>query len=85
MILDKYILAELPQVTNEENENIGHVLEIEEIYSVVQSLDAKSVAGLDGFGAGFYQSCWEIIKINLLLVVQECFKGVQQPRGITSI
>ncbi|CDP19251.1 unnamed protein product [Coffea canephora] len=75
---------ELPRVSTEEDAGLRHLPDLEEIRAVVFAMDANSAPGPDGFGAGFYQQCWEIIKADLLGAVQDFFKGVQQPRGFSS-
>ncbi|XP_071925525.1 uncharacterized protein [Coffea arabica] len=57
---------------------------LQELKEVVFSMSKDSVPGSDGFGAGFYQACWSIIQNELLEAVQEFFKGVPQPRGLSS-
>nr|XP_027082211.1 uncharacterized protein LOC113704511 [Coffea arabica] len=51
---------------------------LEELHSMVFSLDVDSAPSPDGFGAGFYQSCLSIIKDDLMEAVQDFFKGMQQ-------
>ncbi|XP_027182051.1 uncharacterized protein LOC113780452 [Coffea eugenioides] len=75
---------ELLRVAAEEDAGLRHLPDLEEIQTVVFSMDASSAPGSDGFGAGFYQQCWEIIKDDLLGVVQDFFKGMQQPGSFSS-
>lgn len=42
---------------------------------MVFSLNIDSARGPDGFGAGFFLTCWDIIKGELLEAVQAFFKG----------
>lgn len=74
---------EVPKVARSENEMMKGMPSEEEVQAVVFGLDIDSAPGPDGFGAGFYQSCWGIIKEDLVLAVQDFFKGMQQPRGWT--
>ena len=75
--------SELPQITSENNDNLQALPSIEELRTTVFSLDSESNAGSDGFGAGFYQSYWEIINIDLLETIHDFFKGDHLPRGFT--
>ena len=55
-----------------------------ELKEVVFALEADSAPGPDGFGAGFYQVGWDIIKSDLLEAVQAFFQGMRLPRSFTS-
>ena len=57
---------------------------LEEVRVVVFSISCKSAPGPDGFGAGFYQGAWVAISSDLLEVVHDFFRSVQQPKGFTS-
>lgn len=46
-------------------------------------MNPHSVAGLDGMSGTFYQSCWDIIKVDLLVAVQPFFYGSTMPRYMT--
>ena len=73
----------IPRITHGDN-----VLQrppiLEEVKEVVFSLSPKSAPSPDGFGAGFYQTCWQIIGEDLFDAIQEFFQGVQQPKGFSS-
>ncbi|XP_071904291.1 uncharacterized protein [Coffea arabica] len=47
-------------------------------------MDIDSALGLDGFGASFYQFCWDIVKQDLLSAVHDYFRVMEQPRGFSS-
>ncbi|XP_027109243.2 uncharacterized protein [Coffea arabica] len=76
--------SELPRVNTEKDEMLRRLPELEEIRAVVFSMDANSAPGPNGFVAGFYQQCWEVIKGDLLVVVQDFFRGIEQPRGFSN-
>ncbi|XP_027118540.1 uncharacterized protein [Coffea arabica] len=59
----------LPQLTSADNAMLGALPELEELKRVVFALEADSAPGPDGFGAGFYQVCWDIINTDLLEAV----------------
>ncbi|XP_071920617.1 uncharacterized protein [Coffea arabica] len=75
---------ELPKLTPEENDMLLKSPSVEEVHTVICSLDSQSAAGPDGFGGGFYQSCWECIKDDFMDAVQDFFAGVSMPRGFSS-
>lgn len=45
------------------------------------SIPQDGSPGLDGFSASFYQSCWEIVKVDLLNLAIEFFNGSQNFLG----
>ncbi|XP_019151080.1 PREDICTED: uncharacterized protein LOC109147876 [Ipomoea nil] len=71
-------------VTPEENQRLIGAPSEEEIKSCVFSLGANSAPGPDGFGGGFYQSCWDIIKEDLIVMVISFFEGKSLTKAITS-
>ena len=54
---------------------------MEEIHKVVFGMDIQSAPGPDGFGAGFFQSYWDIIKDDLIMAIQDFFQGMEQPKS----
>ena len=75
---------QLPHLEQADNDLLTGLPTMEELKSVVFSMSSESAPGPDGFGIGFYQSCWDVINEDLLLAVHDFFKGAQQPRGFTS-
>ena len=67
-----------------DNESILALPTTDEVREVVFSISPDSAPGPDGFGAGFYQVCWEIIKDSLVAAIQDYFRGGWLPKGITS-
>ena len=78
------LFIQLPRVDHSDNDILCALQSMEEIRSVVLSMSPDSAPSPDGFSAGFYQRCWEIIKKDLLQAVQDFFTGGQQPHGFTS-
>ncbi|CDP18963.1 unnamed protein product [Coffea canephora] len=74
----------IPSVGSVQNDRIREVPSAEEIREVVFSMDLNSAPGPDGFGVGFYQKCWEIIKDDLVKSIHDFFRGVSQPQGWSS-
>ena len=67
---------QLPCVSQEDNDALQCLPALEEVKDVVFSLSSESAPGPDGFGVGFYQTCWQIIGEDLVDAVQEFFQGV---------
>ncbi|XP_071926970.1 uncharacterized protein [Coffea arabica] len=74
----------LPQLSLVDNERLMSMPTTDEVREVVFSISPDSAPGPDGFGFGFYQACWDIIKEDLVVVVQDYFKGGWLPKGVTS-
>ena len=72
---------DVPSVGAADNAMMKDLPTLEELHSVVFSFDIDSALDPDGFGSGFYQSCWFTIKDYLIEAVQDFFRGMQQPRG----
>eukprot|EP00253_Pinus_taeda_P013625 PITA_13625 len=64
-------LSNIPQLVNdEENTVISRPITTEEVIQVIWSMEADKAPGLDGFSIHFYQSCWEVIKSDLLKMIK---------------
>ncbi|KAH0695796.1 hypothetical protein KY289_013278 [Solanum tuberosum] len=63
-----------------QNQVLQDMVNMEEVRNVVFSMSPNSASGPDGFGGKFYQSCWEIIKVDLLLAIQSYFNGHIMPK-----
>lgn len=46
-------------------------------------MNPNSAPGPDGIGGKFYQTCFDIIKINLLVAVKSFFSGQDMPKHLT--
>ncbi|XP_059294479.1 uncharacterized protein LOC132047455 [Lycium ferocissimum] len=55
----------------------------EEVKEAVFSLNGESACGPDGFTGLFFQSCWEIVKLDVVDMVKAFFVGQELPRFIT--
>ncbi len=42
--------------------------EEEEVFMVVKALNCDKALGPDGFTTGFFQACWEVLKIDIMNV-----------------
>ncbi|KAL9675033.1 hypothetical protein QQ045_003232 [Rhodiola kirilowii] len=54
----------------------------EEIHEAIQSTNASSAPGPDGFTGTFYSVCWNTIKYDLCEAMGAFFKGIQLPAAI---
>lgn len=66
----KYILA---IVTQDHNQMLQIMLDIEELKQVVFSMSPHSGVGPDGMNGKFFQACWNIINRVLLAIVPVFF------------
>lgn len=67
-------------VTNKQNQLLRQMPNMEELKQVVFSMNPNSALGSDGFGRKFYQSCWDIIKEDVLKVVRHFYCGNIMPK-----
>ncbi|KAL0405570.1 UNVERIFIED_CONTAM: hypothetical protein Slati_3870900 [Sesamum latifolium] len=56
----------------------------EEVREAVFSIEPKSVAGSDGFGAIFYHACWDFVSEDVFSALTEFFGGVAMPKSFTA-
>lgn len=54
-----------------------------EINEVVFGMSGDSAAGPDGFTGAFFESCWDIISEDLVMVVKTFFCGRKLPKFVT--
>ncbi|XP_040996069.1 uncharacterized protein LOC121242244 [Juglans microcarpa x Juglans regia] len=55
-----------------------------EFFLALSSILSNSAPGLDGFGLGFFKSCWEVVKEDVLEAIYEFFVSKQFPRFFTA-
>ncbi|KAL0451233.1 UNVERIFIED_CONTAM: hypothetical protein Slati_1101400 [Sesamum latifolium] len=55
-----------------------------EVRETVFSIEPESVAGPDGFGAFFYQTCWDFMSEDVFGAVTEFFRGGALPKSFTA-
>ncbi|XP_049399716.1 uncharacterized protein LOC125863741 [Solanum stenotomum] len=80
-IIKEDVLDCIPQmVTQEQNEGLTAMPNLEELKEVVLSMNPNSAAGPDGMNGYFFQKCWHIIKHDLLGVVHAFFCGQMIPK-----
>jgi hypothetical protein len=54
----------------------------EESKSVIDQMEKNKAAGPDGFPAEFYQSCWEIVKDDLMILFKDFYQHKIDLAGI---
>ncbi|XP_059310982.1 uncharacterized protein LOC132062424 [Lycium ferocissimum] len=84
-ILSKFgLLKHIPTlVTEEQNHKIEMLPTEKEVKKAVFALNGESACGPDGFTGLFFQSCWEIVKLDVVDMVKAFFVGKELPRFIT--
>lgn len=79
--IDERIFQHIPSlITPYQNHILQDMPNMEELKQVVFSMSPNSAPGPDGIGGKFYQTCWHIIKEDLLAVVQYFFCGHEMPK-----
>ncbi|XP_057779551.1 uncharacterized protein LOC130998134 [Salvia miltiorrhiza] len=68
-------------VSEDQNGKLTHIPDDEEIMAAVFSLDANSSPGPDGYSGKFFQSCWSIIRLDILSAVRAFFLNSYLPAG----
>ncbi|KAL0406297.1 UNVERIFIED_CONTAM: hypothetical protein Slati_3943600 [Sesamum latifolium] len=71
-------------LTDEDRRFLGDMPTRKEVREVVFSIGPESVAGLDGFGAIFYQHMLDFISEDVFGAVIEFFWGVEMPKSFTA-
>jgi len=81
---EKYIMVDiiLKIITEEDNRWLNREVSLEEVKEAVFSLGASKAPGPDGLNGMFYQKSWEIVKWDILGVVNEFFQSGQFPEPI---
>jgi hypothetical protein len=64
--LDESRTADIPQVSDEENDLLTAPYSEEEVKKAIFQMEQNKVPGPDGFPAEFYQNFWKVIKVDLL-------------------
>jgi hypothetical protein len=64
--MDESVTYDIPQVSNEENTILSADFTEKEVFEAIMQMKKNKASGPDGFPAEFYQTFWEIIKIDLM-------------------
>jgi hypothetical protein len=62
---------DIEQVSQEENDLLTRPFTMDEVWEAIFQMEHNKAPGSDGFPAEFYQSCWEIIKNDLMTLFRE--------------
>ncbi|XP_042939346.1 uncharacterized protein LOC122274369 [Carya illinoinensis] len=71
-------------VSPAENLNILELPSIQEIKDAIFSIPIDSSPRPDGFGSGFFKSCWEIFAEDVVATVHDFFRGNPIPKFFSS-
>ena len=63
-------------VTKEDNYNINKPVTEEQVYEVIKDMNNGKALGPDGFNVDFFKTCWEIVKHDILDVVEDSRKSI---------
>lgn len=66
-----------------ELEELEQELTLEEIKRAVDAIPADKAPGPDGFSGGFFKTCWDTIKWDLLAALQQLFR--MDSRGLDRV
>lgn len=71
---------------SEENNNIlVHVFSKEEIKSTMWHYDYSKSPGLKGFNFNFLKTCWEVVKVDIVRVLNELYAHGKLPKGTNAL
>ena len=62
---------EFDLISGEEAEWLERPFDVDEVIDVVRSLNGDKALGPDGFSLAFYQSCWDVIKDDVISMFNE--------------
>ncbi|VFQ93305.1 unnamed protein product [Cuscuta campestris] len=83
IIHDSDLLHSIPTViTDDDNILLTRLPNEEEVKEAIFSLNPNSCAGWDGFNGLFFQTCWEIVKEDVVSSCQEYFLGIPPPKSM---
>ncbi|XP_042962710.1 uncharacterized protein LOC122296986 [Carya illinoinensis] len=69
-----------PTISQDDNDLLSCVPLSQEVYDALCSIPEDSSPGPDGFGSGFYRSCWHIVGTDVVAAVSEFFQGMALPQ-----
>jgi hypothetical protein len=58
-------------VTNQHNVSLMHPITLQEVDIVVMQMKEDTTPGPDGFTINFFHACWDILKLDVLDIVEE--------------
>ena len=72
--MDSILAGFQKRVTQDMNQDLTKEVTELEIYNAVFSINAESAPGPDGFTALFFQTNWELVKVQLYVDIQDFFR-----------
>lgn len=69
-------------VTKEDNYNLNRPVTKEEVNEVIKEMHNGKALGPNGFNVDFFKTCWEIVKYDILDVVEDSRKSRKVLRAI---
>lgn len=72
-------------ISDTEIEKLMTIPSEQEIKTCIQSLHPLKAPGPDGFPGIFYRHYWEIIRIQVVKYVQECFRTKKVTKGLNPL
>ena len=82
---EREILDCIPHLVSAEiNEDLLHPIMLSKVEKVVFNMKKGKAPSPDGFSFEFFQELWEIIKLDLLEVVQESHRNKQMLKSMNS-
>ena len=73
--LSENVWAEHGRFSNLDNDELLKPFSIEEVKKTVFSMKENTAPRPDGFSVSFYKQCWEVIKDDLMLMVNDFYMG----------
>lgn len=71
-------------VSNEMNKMMEEIPNVDEVKEAIHGLSPDSAPGSDGFTGYFFRGCWEIVKYDIVNMVQGFFLGDHLHRAVKS-
>jgi len=61
-------------VTREDNHNLNRPVSKEEVSEVIKEMQSGKAPGPEGFNVDFFKACWDIVKQDIIEVVEDSRK-----------
>jgi mannosylglycoprotein endo-beta-mannosidase len=67
--------ADVPQLSTEETNILSADFTEQEVYDAIMQMENNKAPGPDGFPAEFYQTLWNVIKVDLMRMFEDFQNG----------
>jgi hypothetical protein len=74
--LDESKVDDIEQMSHEENDLLTRPFTMDEVREAIFQMEHNKAPGPEGFLAEFYQSCWEIVKNDLMAYFGNSITGI---------